>query len=220
MVCVCSACACALQPSRTAARGSRIPDLGSGIGESGAGCVGDLGRGHQRAYIRHHRDDSSPAASQRSIFIPNPHSKVPPTLGKGVGRRSPWESLGKERKPSAKGVTPSVKGVTIRKWAYDLGKKGATPAEKGAIQRAEGHRSTAGVDGTLPGLHGTWQTKSTKPPSKVTLSCPTAPLLALPRPIRKPSRATSHTSTRYHHRGQRRRRRSRARFRPRCRPHS
>ena len=105
-------------------------------------------------------------------------AKLPPTLGKGVGRRSPWESLGKERKPSAKGVTPSVKGVTIRKWAYDLGKKGATPAEKGAIQRAEGHRSTAGVDGTLPGLHGTWQTKSTKPPSKVTLSCPTAPLLA------------------------------------------
>ena len=78
MVCVCSACACALQPSRTAARGSRIPDLGSGIGESGAGCVGDLGRGHQRAYIRHHRDDSSPATSQRSIFIPNPHSKAAP----------------------------------------------------------------------------------------------------------------------------------------------
>ena len=36
-----------------------------------------------------------------------------------------------------------------------FGEKGATPAEKGAIQRAEGHRSTAGVDGTLPGLHGT-----------------------------------------------------------------
>ena len=82
-------------------------------------------------------------------------AKLPPALGKGVGRRSPWKSLGKESKPSAKGVTPSVKGVTIRKMAYDLGKKGATPAEKGAIQRAEGHRSTAGVDGTLPGVHGT-----------------------------------------------------------------
>ena len=58
-----------------------------------------------------------------------------------------------------------------------FGEKGATPAEKGAIQRAEGHRSTAGVDGTLPGVHGTWQTKITKPPSKVTLSCPAAPLL-------------------------------------------
>ena len=114
-------------------------------------------------------------------------AKLPPTLGKGVGRRSPWESLGKERKPSAKGVTPSVKGVAIRKWAYDLGKKGATPAEKGAIQRAEGHRSTAGVDGTLPGLHGTWQTKSTKPPSKVTLSCPTAPLLEMNSDLRRTS---------------------------------
>ena len=138
MVCVCSACACALQPSRTAARGSRIPDLGSGIGESGAGCVGDLGRGHQRAYIRHHRDDSSPATSQRSIFIPNPHSKVPPTLGKGVGRRSPWKSLGKERKPSAKGVTPSVKGVTIRKRAYDLGKRGQLQQKKGHASEQKG----------------------------------------------------------------------------------
>ena len=179
MVCVCSACACALQPSRTAARGSRIPDLGSGIGESGAGCVGDLGRGHQRASIRHHRDDSSPATSQRSIFIPNPHSKVPPTLGKGVGRRSPWISLGRERKPSVKGVTTSVKGRTHSQKGVRFGKKGATPAEEGAIQRAEGHRSAAGVDGTSPGLGRTWQTKITKPPSKVRLSCPTAPMLCM-----------------------------------------
>ena len=187
MVCVCSACACALQPSRTAARGSRIPDLGSGIGESGAGCVGDLGRGHQRAYIRHHRDDSSPATSQRSIFIPNPHSKVPPTLGKGVGRRSPWKSLGKERKPSAKGVTPSVKGVTIRKWAYHLGKRGQLQQKKGQSSEQKGHRSTKSVDGTSPGRNqltglrrdstGLRQTKIAKPPSKVTLSCPAAPLL-------------------------------------------
>ena len=58
-----------------------------------------------------------------------------------------------------------------------FGEKGATPAEKGARQRAEGHRSTKGVDGTLPGDGGTWQTKITKPPSKVKRSCPAAPLL-------------------------------------------
>ena len=65
-------------------------------------------------------------------------AKLPPTLGKGVGRRSPWKSLGKERKPSAKGVTPSVKGVTIRKWAYDLGKRGQLQQKKGHASEQKG----------------------------------------------------------------------------------
>ena len=86
-----------------------------------------------------------------------------------TGKRT--QTIGKGRNAFGKRRNHSQMGVRF-------GEKGATPAEKGAIQRAEGHRSTAGVDGTLPGLHGTWQTKSTKPPSKVTLSCPTAPLLS------------------------------------------
>ena len=104
-------------------------------------------------------------------------AKLPPTLGKGVGRRSPWKSLGKERKPSAKGVTPSVKGVTIRKWAYDLGKRGQLQQKKGQSSEQKGTEARRELTELCRDSTGLRQTKIAKPPSKVTLSCPAAPLL-------------------------------------------
>ena len=106
-------------------------------------------------------------------------AKLPPPLGKGVGRRSPWKSLGKERKPSAKGVTPSVKGVTIRKWAYHLGKRGQLQQKKGQSSEQKGTEARRELTELCRDSTGLRQTKITKPPSKVTLSCPTAPLLLL-----------------------------------------
>ena len=168
--------------------GSRIWDPGSGKagrGASGTWEGGTKGRTFDTIATIHPQQPPKEAYSS-----PTRIPKLPPTLGKGVGRRSPWKSLGRERKPSAKGVTPSVKGRTHSQKGVRFGKKGATPAEKGAIQRAEGHRSAAGVDGTSPGLGRTWQTKITKPPSKVRLSCPAAPLLVHPTPPIHPTRPT------------------------------
>ena len=116
--------------------GSRIWDPGSGkAGQDASGTWegGTKGRTFDTIATIHPQQPPKEAYSS-----PTRIPKLPPTLGKGVGRRSPWKSLGKERKPSAKGVTPSVKGVTIRKWAYDLGKRGQLQQKKGQSSEQKG----------------------------------------------------------------------------------